>query len=247
MLTSLVPRLLAVAAALIPAAALAADGFQATATASRRVQADTLTISFHIIERTLPEQQSSTRVEEQRLRDELRKTGAVIQSWSSRVSLMNSGINTSGFNFINPSSREPQAVDIRRDITARVTGLTDAEAVAAVLGRNNIRNGLSFAWTSSQADTVRDELLMEAAAAAVDKARRVAARVGGKSGNVTDLRVVSPSSRPISTTFVASGMVMNDVVDGGALAPPDQIIEDASGLGLIVRATVAVTLQARPD
>jgi len=161
-----------------------ADGIKATATVSRKVPADVLTVSFHLIERSMPEEQSRLRVEELRIREAIEKVGASIASWTSRIAVLNAGFSTTTFNYINQSNREPAAVDMRRDVTARLTGLSDAEPVAAVLGRNGIRHAVTFAWSASTADAVRDELVKEAAAAAVAKARALAESVDSKAGGV---------------------------------------------------------------
>jgi uncharacterized protein YggE len=217
-----------------------ADGIKAIATVSRKVPADVLTVSFHLIERSMPEEQSRLRVEELRIREAIQKAGASIASWTSKIAVLNAGFNTTTFNYINQGSRESQAVDMRRDVTARLTGLTDAEPVAAVLGRNGIRHAVTFAWSASTADAVRDELVQEAAAAAVAKARALAERLGSKAGGVIDLSV----QQPITTAFlpnIAQAPVLRST------NAEDEVIEDDKGRGILIQVTVAVTLQAKPD
>jgi predicted secreted protein len=221
----------------------AASGIKATATVSKRVSADLLIVSFHLIERSHPETQSRLREEEARIRDELGKTGATILSWTGSVGATNAGFNSTTFNYINPSSTENQAVDTRRNVTVRLSKVSDVEVISAVLGRNAVRHGVTFQWSSTQSEKARDELALEAVAAAVEKARRYATSVGAKTGSVLDLAVShtgapiaapeGPTSTRTSITFYA--------------APSEHLVEDDQGRGLLVYVTAYVTLQARPD
>jgi hypothetical protein len=223
----------------------AADGFKASATVSRAVPADVLTLSFHLIERSMPEEQSRLRTEELRIREEIQKAGASIVSWTSRIEVVNAGFSTTTFNYINPDSRERQAVDIRREIVARLSGLTDAEPIAAVLGRNAIRHRVMLAWSASQADAVRDELALEATGAAVKKARALAERAGSKAGGVVDL-VIQPASLvtvPFEMTSPSGGSTFTYRPN----FPPDEMIEDEKGRRIVIHVTALVTLQAKPD
>jgi Protein of unknown function (DUF541) len=83
----------------------AADGFKATAVAVRRVPADILTVNFHLIERSIPEEKSKLRTEELRIRDEVKKTGVTILAWTSRVAMTNAGFSTTTFNYISSTSK----------------------------------------------------------------------------------------------------------------------------------------------
>jgi hypothetical protein len=198
-----------------------------------------------LIERSHPERESRLRTEEARIKDEIRKTGATIQSWSSLIALTNAGFNSTTFNYINPNSTESQAVDVRRNIIVRLTGLADAEPIAAVLGRNAIRHGVTFQWSASTAQQAYAELELEAIAAAVAKARQYAVHAGGTSGAVLDVSTSHPSLTPFSrdTALMEAGRVI------GTITPPvtTEVIEDDQGRALILRATATVTLRANAN
>jgi hypothetical protein len=235
---------LIVAAWLLPVdTTLAADGFKATVTVSRKVPADALLVSFHLIERTWPETQSQLRAEEIRIREELKKSGVIIESWTGKASVVNSGFNSTTYNYINPgNTTQQQAVDMRRDISLRVIGARDFEAIAAILGRNGIRHSVTFNWSASKSDAAREELAFEAVDAAVKKARALAERVGSKAGNVIDVTITNAS---VSSTDFATNVMFT--AGGSAITrqlPVDPVVEDESGAAVVINVTAAVVLQA---
>lgn len=218
-----------VAALSLAVPAHAADGIRATAIASRKVPADVLVLSFHLTERANPEQPSRLPAEEQRMREEIRKTGATITAWTTRVAFLNAGYT--GYS----SSSKDQAVQVRREITARLTGVTDTQPIEAALVKNAVRHGAMLTWTASDADKVREELEADAAAAAVAKARSLAERTGAKAGNVIDLQILQLS--PGNTTANR----------GEVPLAADEVLEDDKGRSLVLRASAAVTLYAKSD
>ncbi len=226
------------------APASAADGIKATAVASREVPADTLVVSFHMIERSLPEQDGRLRAEEQRIRREIEKAGATVASWTSRIAIINAGLNTSASNYISPSSTDRQAIDTRRDIRARLTGVTDEEHIAAILGRNGVRHGVTLTWTSSVADKAREDLEFEAAVAAVTKARALAERIGAKAGGVIDLHVQRASTNNTAALRGNTTVIYDSVLTFDTLNPtPDELVEDKGTRALLIRVSATVTLQ----
>jgi Protein of unknown function (DUF541) len=223
--------------------AIAAEGFKATATASRQIPADILMISFHLIERSLPDEESNLRAEELRIRTEIEGTGAKIASWSARITQTMSAFNTSVSNYINRTRQEPQPVDTRRDVTVRLTGVKAPELIAGVLGRSGVRQGVNFTWTSTQAEAVREELVGEAAVLAVAKARRLAEKVGGKVGQVLDVTSANDSR---STTYASQANASFPLIGPVISAQADQFVDDASGPAIIISVSVTTTLQALP-
>jgi Protein of unknown function (DUF541) len=134
-------------------------------------------------------------------------------------------------------------------VSVRLSGVTDPEQIAAVLGRNSVRHGVTFGWSSSQADAVREELAAEAAAAAVGKAKKFAELTGTKAGGVLDL---TTSQNVAASTGSQSQYVPRDTITSGSsvvIFPSltEELIEDEKGLGILIRVSASVTLQAKPE
>lgn len=160
--------------------------------------------------------------------------------------MTNAGFSTATCNYINTQSQDSQAVDMRREIVVRISRQKDAEPIAAVLGRNGVRHGVQFVWSHSSAEAVREELALEATAAAVAKAQKLAALAGGKAGMILDLtnsQVGIPASAP--KDMIVQGGVMNALPISSPVV--DELIEEANGLVLVLRVSAIATLQSKSD
>lgn len=230
--------------------AQAADGVKASATASRGVPADIAVLTFAIAERASPSELGGG-VERQHdaVKTILEARGFSVLGIAFRYAGMNAAFNTASFNLISADKTVKDPVEVRRNVTFRVTGFKRAEDVLHVLGQAGVRQPITMTVESSKAAAIRSELRREAIELALAHARQLAAWAGAKPGNVVDLAVQGGQATTVRTG--ASTPEQVTVVDTGYFAiNPDQTLVDTGATELptlTLSATAQVVLALRPD
>ena len=118
--------------------------------------------------------------------------------------------------------------------------------MAAVLGRNGVRHGVTFAWSYSNADAVRAELEHEAVKLAVAKARALGELAGARVGGVLDLGLGTFVNVQSGNTIQIRGQggLDNLTFQPSGLSVPQTDVEDGM---LLLHMTASVTLQSKPE
>lgn len=175
-------------------AARAADGIKATAVVEKRVPADLLTVTFHVVETMEPDAREDLLQFEARLRKDIEAIGARIVRVSIGSQVVHAGFNTSHVNRVPPTPADSKTIEVQRSLAVVLAGVRDSEKLIVALTRTGIRHAIAFAWWHSAADTVLDQMSLEAVRNATAQARLLAQSSGARAGNPIDLIVSLPSA-----------------------------------------------------
>jgi uncharacterized protein YggE len=203
---------LAGALLLFASASQAADGIKASASASREVPADILSVSFTMTERFVPGEGSGD--PRGIFAKSLEEKGIQVLTRSARHFANPSAYGAPNMIKRQGDAREP--FDVRRQATFRITGFKHIEDVLEVLGRHGLHHAVTLSADHSKAEAVRAELRKEAIERAIAEARHLAAHAGVKTSGVLDLNTQPSLTVPGLAVPYAPGFgVDQNLIDAG--------------------------------
>jgi len=167
----------------VSANAQAADGLKVSATVSRSVRADVLTLTFNSDERRSTDGEQ-TRDIRKRLENAMSSAGAKIIRLRETYSLpFNTNIKTGQ----SIGTESAATIHMVKSVVVSMTGFDNPDDILLALSREGIRYFSSVALHSSRADEIKAELDLEAKRAALERALHQARELGLSPAPVLDI------------------------------------------------------------